>query len=71
MFMAELAISSHFDPLGIVFLILDGAVVPLFAVSACHRDLDSHDLVPPSWFCYSIRSAISTRQKKSLSAEHY
>ena len=40
--MAELAVFFHFDPVGIILLILHGVVISLLAILACHYDFDSH-----------------------------
>lgn len=42
MLTAEAAVLHHLESVGIIFLVLLCVVVPLFAFTASHRDLNSH-----------------------------
>jgi hypothetical protein len=48
MFLAELAVLFHFDPVGIVLLVFLGVVIPLFTLCACHDYFNSHKKTPPA-----------------------
>lgn len=44
---AELAVLLKLDPIGIVPLVLLGAVIPLLALSALESDAFTHSFTPP------------------------
>ncbi len=50
---AELAILTHFKPVGVVLLVLVGYIVALLALRAGHSDFNSHLTAPPDYTAFA------------------
>lgn len=58
---AESAVLSHFDLLGVFLFILGGCIIALLALGAGYGNTDSHALTPPSWYTKILEYSITTQ----------